>query len=76
MPEPADISYRDAVAELEQILEEIESDVVDIDLLAARVRRAAELVEVCRSRILAAEAEVVQIVADLSDESASGDQGP
>jgi hypothetical protein len=39
----ADLAYRDAVAELESILAEIEDDAVDIDQLSRRVRRAATL---------------------------------
>lgn len=71
MPEPAtpapaaEIGYGDALAELERILEEIEDDAVDIDVLATKVRRAAELLRVCRDRIAAARIEVTQIVADL-----------
>lgn len=59
------IGYGDALAELEAILDEIEDDAVDVDVLAARVRRAAELLRVCRDRIASARIEVTQIVADL-----------
>jgi exodeoxyribonuclease VII small subunit len=62
----ADVGYAAALAELEQILTEIEDDAVDVDVLAARVRRAAELLRVCRDRIAAARDEVGQIVADLA----------
>lgn len=62
----ADIGYADALAELEAILEEIEGDAVDVDVLAARVKRAAELLRVCRQRITAAREEVGRIVADLA----------
>jgi exodeoxyribonuclease VII small subunit len=61
----APIGYGEALAELEGILDEIEDDSVDVDLLAARVRRAAELLRVCRDRIASARTEVTQIVADL-----------
>ena len=60
------IGYAAALAELETILAEIEDDAVDVDVLAARVRRAAELLRVCRDRITAARDEVGQIVADLA----------
>ena len=45
------LAYSDAVAELERILAELDDDAVDVDVLAARVRRAAELIRVCRERI-------------------------
>lgn len=63
-PDP-EIGYADALAELESILEEIEDDAVDVDVLGARVKRAAELLRICRSRITAAKVEVTQIVAEL-----------
>jgi exodeoxyribonuclease VII small subunit len=76
MPEPKEkvaaadsadgIGYAAALAELESILAEIEDDAVDVDVLAARVKRAAELLRVCRDRITAAREEVDQIVADLT----------
>jgi exodeoxyribonuclease VII small subunit len=59
------IGYGEALAELEGILDEIEDDAVDVDVLATRVKRAAELLRVCRDRITAARIEVTQIVADL-----------
>jgi exodeoxyribonuclease VII small subunit len=60
-----EIGYGEALAELEQILDDIEDDTVDVDVLATKVRRAAELLRVCRDRISAARIEVTQIVADL-----------
>jgi exodeoxyribonuclease VII small subunit len=70
MPEPAEptgppIGYGEALAELEVILDEIEDDAVDVDVLAVRVKRAAELLRVCRDRIASARIEVTRIVADL-----------
>ena len=68
-----EIGYGDALSELERILDEIEDDAVDVDVLATRVRRAAELLRVCRDRIASARVEVTQIVADL--EPAGGAPG-
>lgn len=59
------IAYADALAELEAILGELEADDVDVDVLATRVRRASELVRVCRDRIEKSRVEVEEIVADL-----------
>lgn len=59
------IGYGEAVAELEAILAELEDDTVDVDVLAVRVRRAAELIRICRSRIAGARLEVEQVVAEL-----------
>ena len=64
-----EIGYADALAELEAILEEIEDDAVDVDVLAAKVKRGAELLRICRGRITAAKVEVTQIVAELDPDA-------
>ena len=66
-PTPAtELGYAAALEELEQILEEIEDDAVDVDVLADRVKRAAELLRTCRDRITAAREDVAKIVEELS----------
>lgn len=60
-----EIGYRQAMAELEAILAEIEAEEVDVDLLATKVRRAAELIRLCRQRIDDTQVQVDQIVAGL-----------
>ena len=61
------IGYADAMQELEAILDELEGDELDVDVLAERVRRASELIKICRSRITRAQDDVARIVADLED---------
>ena len=63
-PEPS-LSFREAMEELEGILERIEGEEIDIDRLAEELRRAAQLLEVCRGKIRKAEVEVTQIVQNL-----------
>lgn len=63
----SNIGYAEAVAELEEILQELESDAVDVDRLAEQVRRAADLIELCRGRLTDAQVEVTRIVADLDN---------
>jgi exodeoxyribonuclease VII small subunit len=72
-----DITYAEAQAELDAILHELDGDEVDVDVLGARVRRAAELLRLCRSRIAAARFEVEQVVGELeveADEAAAADE--
>ena len=59
------IGYAEAVDELEEILSELESDDVDVDHLATQVKRAADLIELCRGRLDLARTEITRIVADL-----------
>ena len=54
--------------ELEEILGRIEGEEVDLDRLAEELRRAAELLELCRAKIRRAEVEVTQIVQRLEGE--------
>jgi exodeoxyribonuclease VII small subunit len=61
-------SYREALSEIEMILADLERDAVDVDELALKVARAADLIRVCRSRIADARMQVEEIVADLDDE--------
>jgi exodeoxyribonuclease VII small subunit len=68
------ISYADAVAELEAIVARLEEADVDVDVLAGRVARAAELITICRDRIAATRLEVERIVGDL-DPSAPPAEG-
>jgi exodeoxyribonuclease VII small subunit len=67
-----DIGYAAALAELDGILRELDGDEVDVDVLGARVRRAAELLRICRSRIASARFEVEQVVAELEAEVEAG----
>jgi len=60
-------TYVEALAELEAILDELDQETVDVDLLAERVKRASELVQLCRSRIQAAEIVVTKIIDGLDD---------
>jgi exodeoxyribonuclease VII small subunit len=57
--------YSDAMAELDRILAELEGDDLDVDVLADRVQRAAELLTLCRARIARAQEDVDRIVTDL-----------
>lgn len=61
--------YAAAMAELEQILQELEGEDPDVDVLADRVERAATLIEVCRRRIANAGIQVERVVAALESDS-------
>lgn len=59
------ITYAAALRELEEILLGLERDNVDVDHLAERVRRASELIRLCRERISTAQLQIEQVVTDL-----------
>lgn len=62
---PEQPTYAEAVAELEGILRQLEGDDLDVDALAGRVARAAELITLCRDRIAQARLEIQRVVTDL-----------
>jgi exodeoxyribonuclease VII small subunit len=57
--------YGAALAELEDLLDELEGADIDVDRLADRVARGAELVRFCRARLDVVEQDVEAVVAEL-----------
>jgi exodeoxyribonuclease VII small subunit len=60
--------------ELEQIISDIETEDVDVDMLAEKVKRAALLVKLCKTRLRNAEEEVKKIMAEIETDSDEVDQ--
>lgn len=56
--------YAEAIAELEALVRELDSQSVDVDVLSQKVSRASYLVEWCKQRIDAAEMAIEQLGAD------------
>lgn len=65
---PRDLSYSEAAARLDEILNQIEEGEVDIDELSGLVAEAAELVTLCRQKIATAEMQVREITERLERE--------
>jgi exodeoxyribonuclease VII small subunit len=63
-----EIRWADAISELESILTKLDDDALDVDVLAAQVARAAELISLCRDRIASTRLEVERIVGDIDAE--------
>lgn len=61
-----DMTYRQAVNELDAILREMQSENCDIDKLSAMTRRATELITECRNRLTATDEELRNILGTLS----------
>jgi exodeoxyribonuclease VII small subunit len=71
-PPAGEPGFTEAIHELEAILARIEGEEVDVDRLAAELARAAELLDLCRTKIRRAEVEVAQIVQRLDPPEAVG----
>jgi exodeoxyribonuclease VII small subunit len=75
-PETPALGFREAMEELERILARIEGEEIDIDQLAEELRRAAQLLDLCRGKIRKAEVEVTQIVQSLEEHGQDDERGP
>ena len=54
--------YTEAIREIETILERFSNEELDVDTLAAHVKRATELIKVCKERLRKAETDVEEIL--------------
>ena len=57
-----EMTYAEAMAEIEKILARFRNEEMDVDSLAAEVKRATELIAGCKSRLRKAEEEVSKIL--------------
>lgn len=60
-----ELTYTQAVTELEQILAYMQSDKCDIDKLSAYTRRATELLGECKKRLTATDEELRTILSQM-----------
>lgn len=63
-----EISYNEAIGEVEAILEKLNNEELDVDQLGAEVKRAAELIGLCKEKLRKAEEEVAKVVKKESPE--------
>jgi exodeoxyribonuclease VII small subunit len=70
------LGFAAAMDELTTLVDELESDEVDVDELTARVERAAELVQWCRERIDGARLSVEEVLVRLDGAEQDSDDAP
>jgi exodeoxyribonuclease VII small subunit len=59
------INYTDAFDELQSIVTEIEQGEISVDELSKKVKRAAELIKICKARLTTTEEDVNKILREL-----------
>jgi exodeoxyribonuclease VII small subunit len=59
------LTYSQALTELEEILNEIESEEINVDMLAEKVKRAAYLIKFCRGKLRNTEEEVKKVLSEI-----------
>ncbi len=74
MPKNKELTYSQALKELEKIVKEIESEEVDIDILAEKIKRASQILTFCRGKLRTAEDEVKKVLSELGDEAGTADE--
>ena len=61
------ISYSEAMAEIEAILEKIENEELDVDQLAEKVKRVSTLLKTCKDKLTKTNEQVEQILKEMED---------
>lgn len=63
------LTYDSAFEELQQIAAAIENETITVDQLAEKLKRAAELISFCQSRLRSTELEVGKIIKQLDQDN-------
>ena len=61
------MTYKKAIEEIEAIVKSLEDNKMDIDVLGERVKRAAELIEFCKSKLHDTEEEVEKVLKSMEE---------
>jgi exodeoxyribonuclease VII small subunit len=63
-------NYAEAFEELQQIVEDIENGQISVDELSEKVKRATQLIRICKAKLSSTEEDVNKILKDLGDQEA------
>jgi len=66
-----EISYQDAVREIEEIISKIESGELNVDQLTDKVKRASLLLEICRKKLKTVDEEISRIIDGMKEDTSS-----
>jgi exodeoxyribonuclease VII small subunit len=61
------VSYNEAMAEVEEILEKIENEELDVDDLAEKVKRVSVLLKICKDKLLKTNEQVELILKEMEE---------
>lgn len=68
-----EINYKEAFEELQQIVVDIEDGEISVDELSIKVKRASELIRICKGKLTSTEEDVNQILKELESDQESKD---
>ncbi|MFM9984386.1 MAG: exodeoxyribonuclease VII small subunit [Flavobacteriales bacterium] len=60
-------NYAEAFEELQQIVADIEGGEISVDALSSKVKRAAELIKICKKKLSSTEEDVNAILKELEE---------
>jgi len=63
------LTYSQAITELEGIIEEIETERIDVDALARKVKRASYLINFCKNNLRKTEDDVKKILSEIEEKT-------
>lgn len=67
MSKSKQLTYSQALTELEEIINEIESEEINVDVLAEKVKRATCLIKFCKARLRNTEEEVKKVLSAVEE---------
>ncbi len=59
-----EISYEDAVKQLEEIVKKMENNELDIDSLSQQLKTAQELIKMCKDKLTKTDEDIRKILSD------------
>lgn len=62
------LNYKEAMAEIEQIVARLEENKLDVDELSTKVKRVSELIAFCKAKLHSTEEEVEKILKTMEEE--------
>ncbi len=60
-----EVTYSQAINEIEQILQKIENEELDVDELAEKVKRVSGLLKICKDKLLKTNEQVERILKEM-----------
>jgi len=61
------MTYQEAMTELENIISGIEEENISIDVLSSKVKRATELIKICKTKLYKTDDEIQKVLKELED---------
>lgn len=57
-----ELKYEEAVREIEQIVSKMESNTTDVDAMAEQLKRAQELIKLCKDKLTKTDEEIKKVL--------------